>query len=156
MKEKIIYQVRVHDFFPQLLEDLLQKYVCAWYSDFSTNEAFVQQLRLAAATATKNITIRLLRTDVPNVVFYHLVPLILQHAQDWKTLRAKMKDISDTTRFGNYLIDHLGREIHPASYSRKAELNYLRGIVSALIPHLLPTIHVSTNNKVSLLGQSIE
>ncbi|OAD55595.1 Sorting nexin-14 [Eufriesea mexicana] len=133
-----------------LLEDLLQKYVCAWYSDFSTNEAFVQQLRLAAATATKNITIRLLRTDVPNVVFYHLVPLILQHAQDWKTLRAKMKDTSDTTRFGNYLIDYLGREIHPASYSRKAELNYLRGIVSALIPHLLPTIHVSTNNKVIL------
>ena len=68
----------------QLLEDLLQKYVCAWYSDFSTNEAFVQQLRLATATATKDIAVRLLRTDVSNVVFYHLIPLILQHAQDWK------------------------------------------------------------------------
>lgn len=132
------------------MEDLLQKYVCAWYSNFSTNEAFVQQLRLATATATKNITVRLLRTDVPNVVFYHLIPLILQHAQNWKTLRMKVKDISDMSSFGNQLIDHFGCEIHPASYSRKAELNYLRGIVTAIIPHLLPTIHVSINNKVSL------
>lgn len=135
--------------FPQLLEDLLQKYVCAWYSDFSTNEAFVQQLRLATATATKDIAVRLLRTDVSNVVFYHLIPLILQHAQDWKILRTKIKDLSDTSCFGNQLIDHFGREIHPASYSRKAELNYLRGIVTAFIPYLLPAIHVSTNNKVS-------
>ncbi|XP_006608646.1 sorting nexin-14-like isoform X1 [Apis dorsata] len=134
----------------QLLEDLLQKYVCAWYSNFSTNEAFVQQLRLATATATKNITVRLLRTDVPNVVFYHLIPLILQHAQNWKTLRTKVKDVSDMSSFGNQLIDHFGCEIHPASYSRKAELNYLRGIVTAIIPHLLPAIHVSINNKVIL------
>ncbi|KAK9303202.1 hypothetical protein QLX08_004982 [Tetragonisca angustula] len=95
----------------QLLEDLLQKYVCAWYSDFSTNEAFVQQLRLAAATATKDIAVRLLRTDVPNVIFCHLIPLALQHAQDWKTFSAKMRDVSDTSCFGNQLIDHFGRQV---------------------------------------------
>ncbi|XP_043513618.1 sorting nexin-14-like [Frieseomelitta varia] len=134
----------------QLLEDLLQKYVCAWYSDFSANEAFVQQLRLAAATATKDIAVRLFRTDVPNVIFCHLIPLVLQHAQDWKTFSAKMRDISDTSCFGNQLIDHFGRQIHPASYSRKAELNYLRGAVTAIVPYLLPAIHVSTNNKVIL------
>ncbi|XP_076756445.1 sorting nexin-14 [Xylocopa sonorina] len=134
----------------QLLEDLLQKYVCAWYTDFSTDEAFVQQLRMATATATKNIAVRLLRTDVSNVVFYHLIPLLLQHAQDWKMLRAKLKDTTDTTYFGNQLVDYFGQEIHPASYSRKAELNYLRGVVTAIIPHLLPAIHVSTNNKVML------
>lgn len=61
-----------------------------------------------------------------------------------------MRDVSDTSCFGNQLIDHFGRQIHPASYSRKAELNYLRGIVTAIIPYLLPAIHVSTNNKVSL------
>lgn len=61
-----------------------------------------------------------------------------------------MKDVSDMSSFGNQLIDHFGCEIHPASYSRKAELNYLRGIVTAIIPHLLPAIHVSINNKVSL------
>lgn len=135
--------------FPQLLEDLLEKYVCAWYSDFSANEAFVQQLRLATVTATKDIAVRLLRTDVPNVIFCHLIPLVLQHAQDWKTFKAKMRDVSDTSCFGNQLIDHFGRQIHPASYSRKAELNYLRGVITAIIPYLLPAIHVSTNNKVS-------
>ncbi|XP_003705519.2 sorting nexin-14 isoform X1 [Megachile rotundata] len=134
----------------QLLEDLLQKYVCAWYSDFSADEAFIQQLRLATATATKNIAVRLLRTDIVNVILCRLVPLILQHAQDWKNLKAKMEDTSDTSNFGDCLINYFGREIHPASYTRKAELNYLRGIVTALIPHLLPAIHVSTNNKVIL------
>ncbi|XP_034184894.1 sorting nexin-14 [Osmia lignaria lignaria] len=131
----------------QLLEDLLQKYVCAWYSDFSADEAFVQQLRLATATAAKNIAVRLLRTDVVNVVLCRLVPLILQHAQDWKNLNAK---INDTSRLGDQIINYFGHEIHPASYSRKAELNYLRGVVTAIIPHLLPAIHVSTNNKVIL------
>lgn len=134
----------------QFLEDLLQKYVCTWYSDFSTNEAFVQQLRLATATAAKNIAVRLLRTDASNVVFYRLIPLLLQHAQDWKMLHAKIRDNSDADNFGSRLLDYLGREVHPASYSRQAELNYLRGVVTAIVPHLLPAIHVSTNNKVIL------
>lgn len=108
----------------------------------------MQQLRFATATASKNIAIRLLRTDVTNVIFYRLIPLILQHAQDWKTLRTTVKESSDQSRFGNRLIDYFGREIHPASYTREAELNYLRGVVAAVTPHLLPAIHVSTNNKV--------
>ncbi|CAK9796439.1 Sorting nexin-14 [Anthophora plagiata] len=133
-----------------LLDDLLQKYVCAWYSDFSTNEAFVQQLRLTTVTATKNVTVRLLRTDVASVVFQRLIPLILQHVQDWKALRTKIRNTSDVSHFGDQLIDYFGREIHPASYSRKAELNYLRGVVTTIIPHLLPAIRISTNNKVIL------
>nr|XP_033337093.1 sorting nexin-14-like isoform X1 [Megalopta genalis]XP_033337095.1 sorting nexin-14-like isoform X1 [Megalopta genalis]XP_033337096.1 sorting nexin-14-like isoform X1 [Megalopta genalis] len=134
----------------QLLEDVLQKYVCAWYSDFSTNEAFVQQLRLATATATKNIAVRLLRTDVANVVFYRLIPLLLQHSQDWKVLSANSQKSCDISHFRDHVIKYLGHEIHPAAYSRKAELNYLRGLVIAILPHLLPAVHVSTNNKVIL------
>ncbi|XP_076243695.1 sorting nexin-14 isoform X2 [Calliopsis andreniformis] len=134
----------------QLLEDILKKYVCTWYSDFSTNEAFVQQLRLATATASKNIAVRLLRTDVTNVIFNQLIPLILQHAQDWKALRPKIKNISDASHFRDRAIDYFGHEIHPAAYSREAELNYLRGVVTAIMPYLLPAIHVSTNNKVIL------
>ncbi|XP_076674344.1 sorting nexin-14 [Andrena cerasifolii] len=134
----------------QLLEDLLQKYVCAWYSDFSNNEAFVHQLRLATATASKNITLRLLRTDVANVIFSQLIPLILQHAQDWKTFRTKIKDISDASEFRSHVKSYFGHKSHPAAYSREAELNYLRGLVTVVIPYLLPTMHVSTNNKVIL------
>lgn len=48
----------------------------------------------------------------------------------------------------DYIGSYLGSKIHPAAYSRKAELNYLRGLVTALLPYLLPAIHVSTNNKV--------
>ncbi|XP_031833287.1 sorting nexin-14 [Nomia melanderi] len=134
----------------QLLEDVLQKYVCAWYSDFSTNEAFVQQLRLATSTATKNITVRLLRTDVANVVFSRLIPLILQHSQDWKVLCSNSEKLQDTVHFRDSIIKYFGCEIHPAAYSRETELNYLRGLVTACLPHLLPAAHVSTNNKVIL------
>ncbi|XP_076655780.1 sorting nexin-14 isoform X1 [Halictus rubicundus] len=134
----------------QLLEDVLKKYVCAWYSDFSTNEAFVQQLRLATATATKNLVVRLLRTDIANVVFCRLIPLLLQHSQDWKVLSANSQNSYNAFHFRDHVIKYLGHEIHPAAYSRKAELNYLRGLVIAILPHLLPAVHVSTNNKVIL------
>ncbi|XP_043256850.1 sorting nexin-14-like [Colletes gigas] len=134
----------------QLLEDLLQKYICAWYSSFSTNKAFVQQLRVATTTATKNLVVRLLRTDVANIVLCRLVPLILQNAEDWKTLRTRIQDTSDASHFRKHVIGYLGNEIHPAAYSREAELNYLKGLVTAVVPHLLPAIHVSTNNKVLL------
>ncbi|XP_018361321.1 PREDICTED: sorting nexin-14-like [Trachymyrmex cornetzi] len=132
----------------QLLEELLQMYVCTWYSDISANEAFIQQLRLAITTAAKNITIRLLRADTATLAFDGLIPLAIQHAQDWKAL-LKMP-ISEVEMPQDYIGSCLSSKIHPAAYSREAELNYLRGLVTALLPHLLPAIHVSTNNKVIL------
>ncbi|KAG5322336.1 SNX14 protein, partial [Pseudoatta argentina] len=132
----------------QLLEELLQMYVCTWYSDISANEAFIQQLRLAITTAAKNITIRLLRADTATLVFDGLIPLAIQHAQDWKAL-LKMP-ISEVEMPQDYIGSCLSSKIHPAAYSREAELNYLRGLVTALLPHLLPAIHISTNNKVIL------
>ncbi|KAM0734453.1 Sorting nexin-14 [Formica fusca] len=132
----------------QLLEEVLQIYVCTWYSDFSTNEAFIQQLRLAITTAAKNIAIRLLRADTASITFTDLIPLAIQHAQDWDALLKKSR--LDVKMPQDYVESYLSSKIHPAAYSREAELNYLRGLTTALLPHLLPTIHVSTNNKVML------
>lgn len=125
---------------------MLQIYVCAWYSDFSTNEAFIQQLRLAITTAAKNIAVRLLRADIASITFTDLIPLAIQHAQDWNALVKKSK--LDVKIPQDCVGSYLGSKIHPAAYSREAELNYLRGLITALLPHLLPAIHVSTNNKV--------
>lgn len=132
----------------QLLEEVLQIYVRSWYSDFSTNEAFIQQLRLAITTAAKNIAIRLLRADTAGITFTDLIPLAIQHAQDWNTFLKKSR--MDVKMPQDYIGSYLNSKIHPAAYSREAELNYLRGLVTALLPHLLPAIHVSTNNKVIL------
>jgi hypothetical protein len=133
----------------QLLEEILQIYVCTWYSDFSANEAFIQQLRLAITTAAKNIAIRLLRADIGKIIFCDLIPLAIQHAQDWNTLFKKSQ--SEVKISQDFIGSYLSSKIHPAAYTRKAELNYLRGLATALVPHLLPAIHVSTNNKVILL-----
>ncbi|XP_011865725.1 PREDICTED: sorting nexin-14-like [Vollenhovia emeryi] len=132
----------------QLLEEVLQIYVCTWYSDFSANEAFVQQLRLAITTAAKNIAVRLLRADTATIAFDGLIPLAIQHAQDWSALVKMSKHDVKTPQ--DYVESCLSSKIHPAAYSREAELDYLRGLVTALLPHLLPAIHVSTNNKVML------
>ncbi|KAL6264772.1 hypothetical protein P5V15_004870 [Pogonomyrmex californicus] len=132
----------------QLLEEVLQIYVCTWYSDFSANEAFIQQLRLAITTVAKNIAIRLLRADTAAIAFDGLIPLAIQHARDWNVLLKMSK--SDIKTPQDYIGSYLSSKIHPAAYSREAELNYLRGLVTALLPHLLPAIHVSTNNKVIL------
>lgn len=127
----------------------MQIYICTWYSDFSANEAFIQQLRLTITIAAKNIAVRLLRADPGTIVFCDLIPLALQHARDWNILIEKSK--SDAKLPQDYVESYLNSKIHPAAYSRKAELDYLRGLVTALMPHLLPAIHISTNNKVCYL-----
>lgn len=88
----------------------------------------------------------MLRADVATIAFDGLIPLAIQHAQDWNAL-LKMSN-SEVERPQDYIGSCLNSKIHPAAYSREAELNYLRGLVTALLPHLLPAIHVSTNNKV--------
>ncbi|XP_012271513.1 sorting nexin-14 isoform X2 [Orussus abietinus] len=131
-----------------LLEQLLQTYVCAWYSNFSSDDAFVQQLKIAIATATRNIADRLLRANVPAIIFNNLIPIALHHAQDWRILSRRAKEQGGNPE--DYVTDYLGPKVHPAAYSRSAELNYLRGLIMALMPHLLPATHISTNNRVIL------
>lgn len=133
---------------PQLLEQLLQSYVSVWYSEFSSDEAFVQQFRTSIATAVGNVAQRLFRVDVAAVIFEHLVPVAIQHAKDWRVLEEKANIHGGKPI--DYARDYLGPRIHPAAYSREAELNYLRGLVTTLMPHLLPTTHFSVNNKVGL------
>ena len=54
--------------------------ICAWYSDLSSNEAFIQQLRLAITSAATNITNRLYKTDISDVIFNRLIPIGIRHA----------------------------------------------------------------------------
>ena len=124
----------------------MRTYVCTWYSDLSSNEAFVQQLRLAIATAATNITSRLYKADLSHIIFNHLIPLGIHHARDWQELKKRAKDLGGNPT--DHIADFLGSKIHPAAYSRDGELNYLRGVVASLLPHLLPATHVSTNNRV--------
>ncbi|XP_015120407.1 sorting nexin-14 [Diachasma alloeum] len=131
-----------------LLETVLQTYVCEWYSTFSTDEAFLQELRLTIATAARNIISRLFRANISEVIFNNLIPVALQHAEDWRLL------VIHAHKNGNKpednVLDYLGHRIHPAALSRDAELNYLRGLVTGFIPHLIPSSYISTNNKVIL------
>ena len=130
----------------QLLESLLQTYVSTWYSNLSANAAFLQQIRLAIGTAVRNLAGRLLQSDISEIIFANLIPIGLQHAKDWKTLVKQAKLQGGMPE--DYVIDLLGHRVHPAAYSRQSELNYIRGIVTSLLPRLLPSTYISTNNKV--------
>lgn len=133
----------------QLLEKLLQTYVCTWYTNFSANPSFVHQIRLAISTATRDIAGRLFRSDISEIIFSNLIPIALQHSRDWKALVEYSKPRSGEPE--DWVADFMGQKIHPAAYSRESELNYLRGIVTALLPQLLPSTYISTNNKVRLI-----
>ncbi|XP_058798225.1 sorting nexin-14-like [Phymastichus coffea] len=130
------------------LEEILQTYVCAWYSAVSSNEAFVQQLRLAIATTITNISSRLFRADLSSIIFKNLIPIAINHAKNYQELKKKAKELGGNPT--DYVADFLESKIHPAAYSREAELNYLRGITAMLLPCLLPATHISTNNQVLL------
>lgn len=110
------------------------------------NDAFIQQLRLAVTVALRNMTGRVLEADISGIIFRDLIPIGVQHAKHWRALVNKAK--LEGGRPEDYVIEYLGINIHPAAYSRKAELNYLRGLATTLIPHVLPDIRVSVNNKV--------
>lgn len=131
------------------MEEILKTYVFTWYSDLSSNDSFVQQLRLAIATAITNVTNKLFKADLSRIIFNNLIPLGIHHARDWQELKKRAKDSGGEP--SDHIIDYLGSKIHPAAYSREAELNYLRGIVANLLPHLLPATHINTNNQVIII-----
>ncbi|XP_034949183.1 sorting nexin-14-like [Chelonus insularis] len=131
-----------------LLENVLQTYVTSWYANVSADDAFLHQLRLATTIAIRNLTARLLRVKISQLIFDNLIPIALQHAQDWQVLAEQA-----TKKGGNpddFAVDYLGHRIHPAAYSREEEMSYLRGLVTGVLPHLLPSTYISTNNKVLL------
>jgi hypothetical protein len=101
---------------------------------------------MAITSAVTNVTGRLFKADLSHIIFNHLIPLAVHHARDWQQLTKRAKDLGGSP--ADYITDLLGSKIHPAAYSRNAELNYLRGVIAALLPHLLPATHISTNNQV--------
>lgn len=131
----------------QLLEKVLETYVCTWYSYFSSDKAFLSQLKLAIATAVRTIVSRLLHINTSQVIFNNLIPVALQHAEDWKLLVKKAEKKGGKPE--DYISNYMGNKIHPAAYSRESEIFYLRGLVNALLPHVLPSTYNSTNNKVN-------
>ncbi|KAF7990048.1 hypothetical protein HCN44_008722 [Aphidius gifuensis] len=131
-----------------LLEKLLDTYVCTWYSYISTEKIFVHHLKQIIATTIIKIITRLLSVDISKIIFNNLIPVALEHAKDWKLMVEKSKLKGGKPE--DYVIDCIGNKIHPAAYSRQSEIDYLRKLVTALLPFVLSSTYISTNNKVIL------
>ncbi|BES99188.1 Hypothetical proteinA domain [Nesidiocoris tenuis] len=107
-----------------LLERCLEEYVQSWYTKVSLDSSFPTELRQNIRYAASVILNRLLEVDLGTFLSKKVIPTFVQHVNVCLPDERK----PDQARRIPY---------HPALFSRKAELDYLRYRVNEILPQLL-------------------
>ncbi|XP_076312102.1 sorting nexin-14-like isoform X2 [Tachypleus tridentatus] len=104
----------------QILTLTLKEYVYSWYKDISSDDSFVQELRVALRFMGASLIRRVRQVDLVNIILGRISRIAACHVDGCM----KGKDIS-----GN---------LHVALRSREEEIQYLRHLVERLLPYTLP------------------
>ncbi|CAG9861895.1 unnamed protein product [Phyllotreta striolata] len=128
----------------QLFEKIISNFVSSWYTQFTDDEDFLNELRYCFKFSTSTIINRLQELDVGDVVANKLVPCVVRHVDDYLYIQqiAKLKNV----RFNEVVIEYLGKKLHAAATNRKNELDYLRHLISSLLVHILPGDYLKCRN----------
>nr|CAD7261904.1 unnamed protein product [Timema shepardi] len=143
--------VEVDEAIEDFLNKTLSEYVYSWYSDLSRDESFVQELRHSIRYAASVVLRQGLQVDLANLITSKLIPAGLGHMDDYLgslRLAARQKLTLDRAT-----VQFLGSRLHPAVKNRERELNYLRQLVSMLLPQLLPPSQLACSNYQVLIRE---
>jgi len=120
----------------RLLERILTEYIDSWYSDFTPDAEFIQEIRICIRDITQNIIRRLSRVDLTEVILNDVVPVAVQHIDSymWSLHHTKQDDTGKRRELFQSYTSFLGKKIHIALTSREAELEYLEELSKRIIP----------------------
>ena len=130
------------------LDKVLEHYVYFWYREISYDEDFVQELRLVLRHAIAILGRRLCKVDLTDLIVKRVIPIALCHVDALIQADSFVKSSKNTRQINMDLRqayrDYLGPRVHPAAMSRVKEHDYVQGIVSSLVPFLLPPRYQSS------------
>ncbi|KAL3842670.1 hypothetical protein ACJMK2_020660 [Sinanodonta woodiana] len=105
-----------------------------YFSNLSTDEEFVDELRSSIRYLASVFLRKIKRLDVSKFVTDKLLKASLQHLH---TCLKAQKSLQPGQDFQDCVMDILGPNLHYAMNNRKAELEYLRRLAEKLFPYIL-------------------
>lgn len=158
--------VEVSKSIDRLLGLLLRDFIVVWYGHISKRPEFTNEVDKAIRVALVSILDRLLNLDLVGLVVARIIPIITMHMKDFydaeRAIRGKKLtrniteseglDLAIANKFRNGNL-HKAASLSFAN-SAMVEQQYLRGIVSRLLPKVLPP-DMLTSPAVNVLIQEI-
>ena len=146
--------------------------VSSWYTEaISTEEDFLQEVRLGLRHVTGELLARLARTDLTDLLMRDVIPAALAHLDSWLWARHHLANTAtkpqpevnipffgqsvnilflQTTELVNTWLAFVGGGLHPALRAREAETRHLETISAKLSPLVL-----GPANRDTKLGRSV-
>ncbi|XP_048575614.1 sorting nexin-14 [Nematostella vectensis] len=137
----------------EFLDLVLKNFVYSWYSEVSSDEICVDELRTSLRYITSVLLRRARKVDIPTLVTDRLIKEGLRHFDNY--IKAKERVLSSDYKedIQTAIMDELAPSMHCAMYSRHAELQYLRKIAESVLPQLLPPQSLHCRSLMSLLRE---
>ena len=157
---------RVSAALDEILEYIIRDFIQSWYSGISKNPVFTDEVDRAIRCALLRIRDRLVDLDLAKVLTTRLVPILTAHFRDFyhaeRSVRGRKLNRSVTeTEELDLAIASKYREgkLHPAaslsfSDTKTAQQDYLRQVVSGILPKVLPDALLASR-PVSILIREI-
>nr|XP_032829522.1 sorting nexin-14 isoform X2 [Petromyzon marinus] len=136
----------------ELLELVLKNFIYPWYSDFTDDEALVDELRLTMRFAAAVLLRRTKKVDVPSLITDKLLKVAMKHIEI--VVRAKQK-VRNTDALQQAALEEYGPDLHLALRSRRSELRYLRTLTEMLLPQLIPHSTADTKSLMLLVREVV-
>ncbi|OCK80627.1 hypothetical protein K432DRAFT_352665 [Lepidopterella palustris CBS 459.81] len=145
---------------------ILRDFVKSWYGEISSRQTFPNEVDRAVRAALADIRDRIFTVDMVEVVVSRMVPLITGHMRDFYEAERVVRGKKLTRTFTEseeldlaIAAKYKDGKLHPAaslaySNTKLVQQQHLRGIVTRLIPRILPR-NMTTSPAVTVLIKEI-
>ncbi|EJT80165.1 hypothetical protein GGTG_00169 [Gaeumannomyces tritici R3-111a-1] len=150
----------------QLVHLIVRDFVQSWYGSISKNPAFTNEVDRAIGGALVNVCDRLRHVDLAEILTGRLVPVLTAHVRSFydaeRSVRGRKlnRSVTESEELDLAIASKYndGR-LHPAASlshtdTRVAQQEYLRGVVSRILPKVLPD-NMLRSRAVSVLIREI-
>ncbi|KAI8494711.1 Sorting nexin-14 [Branchiostoma belcheri] len=134
----------------EFLELVLRDFVYTWYRDLSTDEAFVDEMRVSLRFILSCLIRRVKKTDLPTFIVNKLIKAAMSHLD--KYVRA-MESAPPGADLEKATLELYGSELHCVMKSRRTELQYLRHLSGEIFPYILPARSLKCKSLCALLRE---
>ncbi|XP_066293254.1 sorting nexin-14-like isoform X4 [Branchiostoma lanceolatum] len=134
----------------EFLELVLRDFVYTWYRDLSTDEAFVDEMRVSLRFILSCLIRRVKKTDLPTFIVNKLIKAAMSHLD--KYVRA-MESAQPGADLEKATLELYGSELHCVMNSRRTELQYLRHLSGEIFPYILPARSLKCKSLCALLRE---
>lgn len=125
----------VNEALEEILSLTLKEHIYSWYKTISSDEYFVQELRVSLRFLISSLLIRILQVDSVDIITDKIAKAVLKHVDCYLYIR----DQSKSHEFlQEKVLNYYGSNLHIALQNRKTEVHYLRNLIEMLLPYCLP------------------